>query len=43
MPSSATPTWELVRPDRAAPEDRLEPRHLDLHELEQVVAALEAV
>ncbi len=42
MPSSATPTWELVRPDRPAPEDRLS-RGISPHELEQVVAALEAV
>jgi hypothetical protein len=34
--------WELVRPDRAAPEDRLS-RGISPHELDQVVAALEAV
>ena len=34
--------WELVRPDRAAPEDRLS-RGISPRELEQVVAALEAV
>ena len=36
------PAWELVRPDRAAPEDRLS-RGISPHELDQVVAALEAV
>jgi hypothetical protein len=34
--------WELVRPDRAAPEDRLS-RGISPRELEQVVAALEAM
>ena len=34
--------WELVRPDRPAPEDRLS-RGIAPHELEQVVATLEAV
>jgi hypothetical protein len=34
--------WALVRPDRAAPEDRLS-RGIAPHELEQVVGALEAL
>ena len=36
------PTWELVRPDRPAPEDRLA-RGLTMHELEHVVDSLESV
>lgn len=36
------PTWELVRPDRPAPEDRLA-RGLTAHELERAVDSLEAV
>ncbi len=35
-------TWELVRPDRPAPEDRLA-RGLTTHELERAVDSLEAV
>jgi hypothetical protein len=35
-------TWELVRPDRPAPEDRLA-RGLTAHELERAVDSLEAV
>jgi hypothetical protein len=35
-------TWELVRPDRPAPEDRLA-RGLTAHDLERVVDSLEAV
>ena len=36
------PTWELVRPDRPAPEDRLA-RGLTMHELERAVDSLESV
>ena len=36
------PTWELVRLDRPAPEDRLA-RGLTMHELEHVVDSLESV